>query len=157
MFQHSGKRQFYFDYMMLRGRLKLGKIVHPWSLVTNIVISLGWGWWKWYQRACNETSLHCDFPLHNKGDWRIFIPGLHMLSIYRLARSILLMEVSDAYRRTSPLIAALLAVFPLASAIYLQQALNHHWVSHVVHENVTSLHKRKQTQHRESPLYQFGQ
>lgn len=144
--------------MMLRGRLKLGRIVNPWSLVTTIIISLGWGWWKWYQRACNETALHCDLPLRQRSaSWLVCVPGLHMLSIYRLARSILFMEIRDAYRRTSPLLAALLSLFPLASAYYLQHSLNYHWKSHVVEEHLISQHKKSQTQLRESPQYQFGQ
>ncbi len=131
----SEREGVHFEFMIVRGRLKLGKVVNPWRTAFEMILSLGWMWGKWYQRVSSEILLHSD-DLHVrnclKHKWFVIVPGFHFIAIYRLAKTVLQLEVNDDYRKTSPFVAGILALCPILAAIYLQNSLNHHWVQHAI-------------------------
>jgi hypothetical protein len=136
--------RFLYFHMLLRGRLQLGKVVSASRLcLMTIPLTFGVGWWLWFERAANEALFHLGSlqpsASINKHKWMRLIPGLHIFCIYSLAKLIRQMETLDEYRRTSPLLAALLAVQPSFAAGYLQSSLNHHWIQHVEKEQAQRL------------------
>ena len=132
----SVKQTLAYHHLILKGRLRLGGIHNPFALLLKMIFTLGYGWKSWYEQAMIECSYHIDDPnaLDSlKGLWKVMVPGPHMFKIYSLARLVLQMEVQNHYRRTSPLISFLLAIFPPFAVIYLQTAINRHWRLHICH------------------------
>jgi hypothetical protein len=131
------KENILYRYMLLRGQLRLGKIVAAEKLCFfTIPLTLGLGLWFWFERAYNEVVYHLD-ELHVSGSrnksWLILVPGLHMFLFYRLAKLVLHMESKHQYYGVSPLLTFILSINPLFAAYYLQRALNRHWTLHLLY------------------------
>ncbi|MFK7823476.1 MAG: hypothetical protein AB8G05_04935 [Oligoflexales bacterium] len=130
------KQTLAYHHLILKGRLRLGSLHNPLTLILKMIATFGYGWKSWYEQAMIECSYHIDDPnaLENlKGLWKVMIPGPHMFKIYSLARLVLQMEVQNHYRRTSPLLSFLLSLVPPLAVIYLQSAINRHWHLHICH------------------------
>lgn len=66
------------------------------------------------------------------------IPVWHMVEAYRLAKIITFMEIQNGYKRTSPMLAALLSIIPPFAMMYLQSSMNAHWTLHVINSSKKS-------------------
>ena len=132
----SVQQSLAYYHLTLKGRLRLGALHNPLTLIFKMLITFGYGWKSWYEQAMIECSYHIDDPnaLENlKGAWKVMIPGPHLFKIYSLARIVLQMEVQNHYRRTSPLLSFLLSLVPPLAVLYLQSAINKHWRLHICH------------------------
>jgi hypothetical protein len=127
-----------FNYVVLRGRLRLGELRSPFvSAMIFGLFTFGIYWIYWYRACVRELSWHMYNDFKIKGyPPSIFslIPVAHMMMIYYLAELMRNAESQNQYRRTSPLLASVLALFPPFAILYLQSALNHHWRLHVQHQ-----------------------
>lgn len=125
--------QLIYYHMILRGRLRLGGVRNPLTLAFITLPScLGIYWFFWYRRALQEVAFHANCPHWlNQSNLTSLIPIWHCVKIYRLARAILQIETQHDTPRTSPLLAAILALFPPLSLYYCQKKLNEYWLSQV--------------------------
>lgn len=125
-------------YMVLQGRLRLGSMRQLyWECFVKMIFSLGLYFGNWYYRLFGEILLHLDHPLMNKilrPSLTIWIPGIHCFKLYEMSKYVLQMESQDEQKKTQPLLAFFLGIFPPLAMLYLQQAANRHWLNHVYQE-----------------------
>jgi hypothetical protein len=127
------------EYLIQRGRLRLGKLRNPWiNAFVGLPATLGVLWAVWMNELAREVTLHCG-PGKQKQAMTLppaflaMIPGFHVYMTWRLAKLISEMEAQNRYSVVSPGTAAWLALFPPFAMAYLQDAVNKHWLLHVRH------------------------
>lgn len=127
-----------FNYVVLRARLRLGELRSP--FVAGMILGMftfGLYWVIWYRNCVRELSWHMHNATSIKGypsSLFALIPIAHMMMAYYLAELIRDAENQNQYRRTSPMLAAILGIFPPFAMCYLQSSLNYHWKLHVQHQ-----------------------
>lgn len=138
------------EYFLARGRLRLGKLRNPWiSAFVGMPLTLGFYWAFWLRDLGREVAFHArnadKSPLPPM--LLAFVPIMHMVMAYQLAKLIIEMEAQNRYRSVSPTVAALFAIFPPFAMAYLQDAANRHWMLHVKHSMV----KKKADEKTDAP------
>lgn len=121
------------EYFISRGKLRLGAIRS--SLIfagVGFIFSFGLIWGYWLVLSLREIQFHCDNRVKTPWVFSIFsvIPGLHLLCVYFLASEVLRMQNQNRYSTVSKKIAVLLSLFPPAGIVYIQKAINDHWMLH---------------------------
>jgi hypothetical protein len=124
---------FNSDYVVLKGRLRLGANRSAIAAALTSVITLGIGTWTWYRNAALESAYHLTSNYRRMVPpyFLVLIPIVHFVMFYQLAMVISAMEKQNNYQVTSPLVAVILAIFPPAAIHYLQERMNQHWQLHV--------------------------
>lgn len=123
-------------YFALRGRLRLGSIRDPFApALLNFPLTLGLSSIRNFRVLHQEVLWHVLNAAGNQRlhYWWAILPGLHFILIYKIAKLVALAETENKYRRTSPVLATILALVPPLAMIYLQLALNDHWRRHYCH------------------------
>ena len=127
------------EYFLARNRLRLGQIRNPWmSGLVGVPLSVGVYWPIWLAAVQKEMLFHTHSVADSKrvNSWHVLlalVPLLHLYLTYRLAQQVRAMEAQNKYQYTSPALATALAVIPPLAVVYLQQALNRHWLLHAKH------------------------
>lgn len=123
-------------WLARRGTQRLGKLTNPVIPALLTLATFGFAHVAWLLGSLREVVWHLD---HNaevnrrvRHLWMAWVPGLHLKTTWDLACLIRAMEEQDGYTSTSPVVAVMLGVFPPLSAIYLQHAMNDHWLVHCV-------------------------
>ncbi len=125
---------FQTDYVVLKGRLRLGQNRHVFSVAFMLpILSLGLSIWNWYRNCALECAYHLtsNFSRLVPPYFLAVIPGLSSWMFYRVAQLVEAMERQNNYRTTSPAVAALLGVIPPLGIAYLQPRINRHWNLHI--------------------------
>lgn len=133
------------EYLIQRGRLKLGKLKNPWMIgFVGLPATLGVFWFLWIRELTREIKEHCNASSKKKITvtmpnlyWSV-VPGVHVYMTWRLAKLIASMEAQNRYQAVSPITAAWLSLFPPFALVYLQNVVNNHWLLHVRHSMTTS-------------------
>jgi hypothetical protein len=129
------KGNLLYEYLILRGKLRLGRIRNPIIPLTIGSLTLGLSLVFWSREILDEIALHmASHPMQNK--WFTYlacIPIAHLWPLYRLAKGVRAMEQQNKYAKTSVIYAMVLGVLPPLGAAYLQNAVNNHWLLHVKH------------------------
>jgi len=127
------------EYFLARTRLRLGQIRSPWmSGLAGVTLSIGIYWPIWFASVQKEMLFHTHSMADSKkvNIWHALlavVPILHLYLTYRLAKQVRAMEAQNKYQYTSPALATALAIIPPLAVVYLQQALNRHWLLHAKH------------------------
>ncbi len=127
------------EYFLARTRLRLGQIRSPWmSGLVGVTLSIGVYWPIWFAAVQKEMLFHTHSMADSKkvNIWDALlavVPLLHLYLTYRLATQVRTMEAQNKYQYTSPALATALAMIPPLAVVYLQQALNRHWLLHAKH------------------------
>jgi hypothetical protein len=132
----SQKAQMRQEYVLLRGRLRLGKLRNPWLTgLVAVPLSLGVVWAFWCRDLAREAAWHVRNQATSPLPPAILalIPGLHFIMIYKLAKLMIEMEAQNKYRSVSVFAALIFGIFPPFALAYLQDAANRHWLLHVRH------------------------
>jgi hypothetical protein len=130
------KNSWMRDYIYAKNHLRLGEIRQPWITgLLTIPLTLGTFWVIWFRDLSLEIAAHTSSQSKSRSYpyWWSAFPLVHILMIYRLARSVREMEEENRYANTIPWLAALLGLFPPLATVYLQSAANRHWFLHVRH------------------------
>jgi hypothetical protein len=101
-------------------------------------LTLGLYWAIWFAAVESEILYHTQGAVAVRKWARVravasLVPILNVFMTYRLAVQIREMEIQNKYRRVSTLAAAVLAVVPPFALVYLQSAVNRHWLLHAKH------------------------
>ena len=133
------------EYLIQRGRLKLGKLKNPWVFgFMGLPASLGALWFLWIRDLIQEINTHCRATSKQQPSTVVphaalaIVPGFHVYVIWCLAKLIAEMEAQNRYQTVSPTTAAWLSLFPPFALAYLQNAVNNHWLLHVRHSMTSS-------------------
>jgi hypothetical protein len=101
-----------------------------------VILSCGFYYTAWILTALREVVWHLDHDTlihrHVERPWLAWIPGGHMIVTWDVARLIRAMEEEDGYTSTSPKLAVFLALMPPLAVVYLQHAMNDHWLIHCI-------------------------
>jgi hypothetical protein len=121
------------EYFISRKKLRLGNIRS--SLIfggIGYVCSFGLIWGFWVIQSLREIEYHCDGKTKSSLLLTLIanIPGLHIVFAWILADKALKMQMQNRYHTVSKPIALILSLFPPACVIYLQHAINEHWLLH---------------------------
>lgn len=123
-------------WLSRRGSQRLGKLVNPVIPALLSLVTFGFGHVAWLLGSLREVVWHLDHDAnvnrYVKHQWMAWIPGLHLKTTWDLACLIRAMEEQDGYTSTSPHVAVMLGVCPPLSSLYLQHAMNDHWLVHCV-------------------------
>lgn len=121
-------------WLSQRGKSRLGDLRNPLVPAFLTLITCGIYYTGWLLGAMREVVWHMEHDTiirrHISKPWMAWIPGLHMKATWDIACLIRLMEEQDGYTSTRPVTAAVLSVVPPLAAVYLQHALNDHWLIH---------------------------
>lgn len=135
-------------WLAQRARSRLGDLRHPVAPAFLTVLTLGVYYTGWLLGAMREVVWHMDHDTsirrHVAHPWMAWLPGFHVKATWDLACLIRAMEEQDGYTSTRPVTAAMLSVFPPLASIYLQHALNDHWLVHCLEGAVTYLPMQKE-------------
>lgn len=124
-----------YRYFIMRARLRLGQ--HKNTMLLGFIVmplTLFTYWVVWYREAIREITWHSSNSRSNPTGlplWFVAIPIVHLYMVYCLAAMIQRAEQQNQYSVTSPILAAVLSLFPPFAVMYLQSALNKHWDLHV--------------------------
>lgn len=130
------------QYFLYKNKYRLGNIRS--SMMQSFVkfpLTLGLFWGAFLKTSTYELLWH----VYSKHNYRqvlppiifAYIPGFHILYAYRLGRLIQVAEIQNQYRKTSPTLAAILAIVPPLGMWYLQSKMNFHWKMHAKHAGLT--------------------
>ncbi len=121
-------------WLAQRGKSRLGDLRNPLVPAFLTFITCGIYYIGWLLGAMREVVWHIDHDTiirrHISKPWMVWIPGLHIKATWDFACLIRTMEEQDGYTSTRPVTAAFLSVVPPLAAIYLQHAMNDHWLIH---------------------------
>lgn len=121
-------------WLSQRAKARLGDLRNPVVPAVLSVLSCGVYYTGWLLGAMREVVWHMDHDTavnrHVKHPWMAWIPGFHVKATWDLACLIRAMEEQDGYTSTRPVTAAALSMVPPLACIYLQHALNDHWLIH---------------------------
>ncbi len=121
-------------WLSQRGKSRLGDLRNPLFPAFLTLITCGIYYIGWLLGAMREVVWHMDHDTiirrHVSKPWMVWIPGLHIKATWDFACLIRTMEEQDGYTSTRPVTAAVLSVVPPLAAVYLQHALNDHWLIH---------------------------
>ena len=142
----TAKQALLQEYLMLRGRLRLGEMRSPLMsafILTPISLFLYWG--VWYRDLTRELVWHTRNNVDKNSvpsTWLAWVPIIHIFMAYNLANLVREAEVQNGYKAISPLFAALFAVIPPLSMAYIQDSANQHWRLHVKHSIIDRINGR---------------
>ncbi len=121
-------------WLSQRAKARLGDLRNPVVPALLSIVSCGVYYTGWLLGAMREVVWHMDHDTavkrHVKHPWMAWVPGLHVKATWDLACLIRAMEEQDGYTSTRPVTAAALSIVPPLACVYLQHALNDHWLIH---------------------------
>lgn len=127
-------------WLSQRAKSRLGDLRNPVVPALLTVLSCGVYYTGWALGAMREVVWHMDHDTavkrHIRHPWMAWIPGFHVKATWDLACLVRAMEEQDGYTSTRPVTAAVLSVIPPLACIYLQHALNDHWLVHCLDNQV---------------------
>lgn len=133
------------EYLIQRTKLHLGKIKNPWVLAFGgLPATFGLLWVFWMYEVVQEIRQHCSASRKNSvslafpPSFLAIVPIVHFFMVWRLAKLVIAMEKQNHYQSVSAIYAVTLAIFPPLAMVYLQDAVNKHWLLHVRHSIVKS-------------------
>ncbi len=133
------------QYFLHKNKYRLGDLHSPFMVgVVKFILTLGLTWGPFLKARAYELLWH----IYGKHDYRqvmppilfSYVPGLHVIYAYRLAKLLNMAESQNQYRKTSPALAAALAILPPLAMIYLQRNINFHWKMHAKHAGFQAGH-----------------
>ena len=124
------------EFVLLRGRLRLGELRNPWLTgMFAVPLTLGVVWALWCRDLAREVAWHVRNQATSPLPPAVLalIPGVHFYMIYKLTKLVIEMEAQNKYRSVSVFAALIFGIFPPFALAYLQDAANRHWMLHVRH------------------------
>ena len=141
----TAKQALLQEYLLLRGRLRLGEIRSPLIsafFLAPLTLCLYWG--VWYRDLARELVWHTRHSADQKempATWLAWIPIVHVIMAYKLAMLVREAERQNGYKAISPLLAGLFAVIPPLAMAYIQDGANQHWRLHVKHSIIERMNE----------------
>lgn len=122
-------------HFQVRARLRLGRLVSPWSVFFKIAFIPFWGWVSWLEESFVEAVYHLG-ETHRSCPRKFglsWVPVVHFWFAYRFASLVCELECQNNYKKTSVWLAVGLSIFPPLFAFYMQASLTQHWRLHLKH------------------------
>ena len=129
-------------YLLLRGRLRLGKIhFQPMTSIALYIFSFGLSMIGSMDRQYQEASFHVSGAAKKLGWMRFWapLPILCVLPALRLHSLVKAMESQNKYAHISRAGVVVGCVFPPFAQLFIQGALNRHWYLHTSFAAQTNL------------------
>lgn len=124
----------YESYLLVKGRLRLGRMRSGFAVgLVSFPLTAGLYWCVWMDEVERELNWHVNGNIRNRNRWRkllYVVPGVHMVSCWKLSRLMEQAEAQNQYNSFSKYIALLSSLFPPIFLIYFQHNLNRHWYLH---------------------------
>jgi hypothetical protein len=120
--------------IVLKGRLRLGELRKLSHVFLLSIVSIGLYMPIWMRSFYRELNWHVNNDLSIEGMPNFFVscvPGYHVSVFFRLAKFLRYAEEQNFYQKTSPRLAAVLAIVPPLAMVYLQYRANLHWRFHM--------------------------
>ena len=127
------KAKTYQSMMQVKGRARLGQYRSLGMALLGSVATAGLYWPFWWSDARREILRHSAGNTHVRLAPSVItvLPVFHLFAAFQLAQLVREMEEDNGYVTVTPWVAAILAIIPPFAILYLQRAINRHWMLHL--------------------------